>query len=107
MLFKVLTLATLLDLSKAYTKPTLLHMNDHPSHLTEGRAGYINIYIYGEDIPAEVIDNNGGTTYVRAYYGDFPRVITATNDLKAKAEILRGDDLKLHAGDAITSTFQP
>ena len=84
------------------TKLTLLHVNDHHSHLTEGSAGYINIY--DDDIPTEVSSNNGDTTYIRAYYGGFPRLVTAFKDLEAKAIDNGRDVLKLHAGDAITGT---
>ena len=86
----------------ADTKLTLLHINDHHSHLTERSAGYVNIY--GDDIPAEVAANNGGTTYIRAYYGGMPRLVTAFDALQADAEANGRDVLRLHAGDAITGT---
>jgi len=99
---KINVLAAIFALSKADTHLTLLHINDHHSHLTESSAGYVNIY--GDDIPADVSASNGNTTYIRAYYGGFPRMVTALNDLKASAEALGRDVLKLHAGDAITGT---
>lgn len=84
------------------TKLTLLHINDHHSHLTEGSAGYLNIY--DEDIPSDVAANNGGTTYLRAYYGGMPRLVTAFDALQAEAESNGRDVLRLHGGDAITGT---
>ncbi len=99
----VLPLLALTGLSSAAeTKLTLLHINDHHSHLTESSAGYVNIY--DSDIPAEVSANNGNTTYIRAYYGGFPRIVTAFRDLESAAVAGGRDVLKLHAGDAITGT---
>jgi 5'-nucleotidase/UDP-sugar diphosphatase len=88
--------------ANAQTKLTLLHINDHHSHLSESSAGYINIF--GSDIPSAVSTNNGGTTYVRAYYGGMPRLVTAFNELQDTAESNGRDVLRLHAGDAITGT---
>lgn len=102
MIFPLLALASVVGFTQADTHLTLLHINDHHSHLTESSAGYLNIY--ASDIPSDVTDMHGGTTYLRAYYGGFPRVITAMNDLKASAEANGRDVLKLHAGDAITGT---
>ncbi len=85
------------------TKLTLLHVNDHHSHLTEASAGYVNIY--GDDIPSAVSASNQGTTYIRAYFGGYPRLVTAFNDLHAAAEEQGRDVLRLHAGDAITGTI--
>jgi len=81
---------------------TLLHINDHHSHLTESSAGYVNIF--GDDIPSSVSDNNSGTTYIRAYYGGFPRIVSAFKALEAEAVSSDRDVLKLHAGDAVTGT---
>ncbi|GFH47259.1 hypothetical protein CTEN210_03733 [Chaetoceros tenuissimus] len=102
MIFPLLALASVVGFTQADTHLTLLHINDHHSHLTESSAGYLNIY--ASDIPSDVTDMHGGTTYLRAYYGGFPRVITAMNELKASAEANGRDVLKLHAGDAITGT---
>jgi 5'-nucleotidase/UDP-sugar diphosphatase len=77
-------------------------MNDHNSHLTEKSAGEINIY--DSDFPSEVSENNGGTTYIRAYYGGMPRLVTASNALQGEAEVNDCDVLKVHAGNAITGT---
>ena len=54
------TVASSGALVAAETKLTLLHINDHHSHLTEKSAGYVNIF--GEDIPSSVSANNGNTT---------------------------------------------
>lgn len=77
-------------------------VNDHHSHLTERSAGYVNVF--GEDIPPSVSANNGNTTYVRAYFGGFPRLVTAFQDLENDAAERGRDVLRLHAGDAITGT---
>jgi 5'-nucleotidase/UDP-sugar diphosphatase len=84
------------------TKLTLLHINDHHSHLTESSAGYINIP--GGFIPSAVSENNGNTALIRAYYGGMPRLVTAFNALQEQAEANGRDVLKVHAGDAITGT---
>ena len=102
MIFKLVALLSVVGFTHAETKLTLLHINDHHSHLTEGSAGYLNVY--GDDIPSDVAASNGDTTYLRVYYGGFPRVVTAMNELKAAAEAEGRDVLKLHAGDAITGT---
>lgn len=102
MIFQLLALVSLVGFTQADTHLTLLHINDHHSHLTESSAGYLNIY--ASDIPSDVTDMHGGTTYLRAYYGGFPRVITAMNELKASAVANGREVLKLHAGDAITGT---
>jgi len=86
----------------AETKLTILHANDHHSHLTEKSAGYVNIF--GDDIPKSVSASNGNTTYIRAYFGGYPRIVTAFRDLELEAVGSGRDVLKLHAGDAITGT---
>jgi 5'-nucleotidase len=83
------------------TSLTILHVNDHHSHLEVDSA---SLNIYGDDIPAEVSSNNGGTTYIRAYYGGYPRIVTAFKALESEAVEKGRDVLKLHAGDAITGT---
>ena len=98
----LVTSALVVSTKAAETKLTLLHINDHHSHLTERSAGYVNIF--GDDIPAEVAANNGGTTYIRAYYGGMPRLVTAFNELQDEAESNGRDVLRVHAGDAITGT---
>lgn len=102
MIFKLSVLASVLAVSHAQTQLTLLHVNDHHSHLTESSAGYLNIE--NSDIPADVSTSNGNTTYLRAYYGGYPRLVTAFNDLQASSELAGRSVLRLHAGDAITGT---
>ena len=86
----------------AETKLTLLHVNDHHSHLQERSAGYVNIR--GDDIPSAVSANNGNTAYIRAYYGGYPRLVSAVKMLEDDAVDRGRDVLKLHAGDAMTGT---
>jgi len=43
-------------------------------------------------------------TYLRAYYGGYPPIVTAFRALQAAAEADGRDVLKVHAGDAITGT---
>ncbi len=104
MFFKFSVLSALAITSRAAspTKLTLLHVNDNHSHLAESSAGYVNIF--GDDIPSAVSTNNQGTTYIRAYFGGYPRLVTAFNDLHVTAEERGRDVLRLHAGDAITGT---
>jgi len=84
------------------TKLTILHLNDHHSHLSESSAGYVNIQ--NDDIPTSVSENNGNTKDLRVFYGGFPRLVTAMNALQSEAETNDRDVLRLHAGDAITGT---
>lgn len=103
MFIKLSVLAALARVATAVpTSLTLLHVNDHHSHLTESSAGYVNIY--DSDVPADVSANNGDSTYLRAYYGGYPRIVTAFHALQAAAEADGRDVLKVHAGDAITGT---
>mmetsp|Transcript_8365 Transcript_8365/g.10977 ORF Transcript_8365/g.10977 Transcript_8365/m.10977 type:complete len:659 (+) Transcript_8365:81-2057(+) len=104
MIFKLSLLAGLITSANAAlpTNLTLLHVNDHHSHLTESSAGSVNIQ--GDDIPSDVRSNNGGTADIRAYYGGFPRLVTAFQELEAAALADGRDVLKVHAGDAITGT---
>ena len=64
---------------------TILHMNDHHSHLDEDSIK---------------LDINGDTIKMKS--GGFPRVSAAFKDLEANA---KHHVLKLHAGDAITGTL--
>lgn len=99
-----LPLATLLTSTVAAieTKLTILHINDHHSHLSESSAGYVNIR--DDNIPASVSASNGSTKDLRVYYGGFPRLVTAMNELHLEASSNGRDVLRLHAGDAITGT---
>lgn len=86
----------------AETKLTIIHVNDPHSHLTEGSAGYVDIF--DKDIPSEISSKNGDTTNVRAYFGGYPRIVTAFQELSQDASDRGRDVMKLHAGDAITGT---
>ena len=65
---------------------TILHMNDHHSHLQEDN---VKVMLNGDE-------------YEMAS-GGFPRVVSAFNELSASAQ--HPNILKLHAGDAITGTL--
>jgi 5'-nucleotidase len=101
MKFSVATLLTS-AVTAIETKLTILHLNDHHSHLSESSSGYVSIR--DDDIPASVSASNGNTKDLRAYYGGFPRLVTAINQLHLEASNSGRDVLRLHAGDAITGT---
>jgi 2',3'-cyclic-nucleotide 2'-phosphodiesterase (5'-nucleotidase family) len=63
----------------AETKLTIIHVNDHHSHLSEDTGGYVDIF--DNDIPSEISSKNGDTTNVRAYFGGYPRIVTAFQEL--------------------------
>ena len=65
---------------------TILHINDHHSHLDE-----------------DTLDITLGTEEVEVHSGGFPRVVKAFRELEATAQT--DNILKLHAGDAITGTL--
>ncbi|CAE8612200.1 unnamed protein product, partial [Polarella glacialis] len=73
---------------------TILHMNDHHSHLS------------GETISLKQTSsmNVTGVQDIKITLGGFPRIVTAYNRLKAEAEVAGRTVLKLHAGDALTGT---
>ncbi|CAE8654404.1 unnamed protein product [Polarella glacialis] len=73
---------------------TILHMNDHHSHLS------------GETISLKQTSsmNVTGVKDIKITLGGFPRIVTAYNRLKAEAEVAGRTVLKLHAGDALTGT---
>lgn len=64
---------------------TILHMNDHHSHLDESK---------------QTLTINGSE--YKGKSGGFPRVVTAFKNLESKAG---SNVLKLHSGDAITGTL--
>jgi len=70
-------------------KLSILHVNDHHSHL---------------DSASFILSN---TTYgdVAIDYGGFPRMVTLIKKLKRDAEKMNRGVLKLHAGDALTGTL--
>lgn len=65
---------------------TILHMNDHHSHLVE------------EDFDIDVSSLDVNATEVSVKYGGFPRLVTLLNSYE------EGNVLKLHAGDALVGT---
>ncbi|CAE8632326.1 unnamed protein product [Polarella glacialis] len=75
-------------------KLTILHMNDHHSHLS------------GETISLKQTSsmNVRGVKDIKITLGGFPRIVMAYNRLKAEAEVAGRTVLKLHAGDALTGT---
>ena len=76
---------------------TILHMNDHHSHLKDDTFDYdpseLGLSVTKED--GSVIDS------VEVTYGGFPRITTLFNELSATSI----NPLKIHAGDAITGTL--
>jgi 5'-nucleotidase len=80
------------------TDLTILHMNDHHSHLTDETFTIRNTDI---DIEYAVANPLTVTTdEMRGRYGGYPRIVSLLKHLEASS----GDVLKLHAGDAITGT---
>lgn len=76
---------------------TLLHMNDHHSHLS---ADDFDFDVSGLNLAA--IDESGnGISEVKVNYGGFPMLVSLFNELS----LSESNVLKLHAGDAITGTL--
>jgi len=67
---------------------TILHINDHHSHLVERTTEL--------DVP--------GVGAVEMHTGGYPRIVKALANMKAEAMGMGDAVLKLHAGDAITGT---
>lgn len=80
----------------APTSLTILHMNDHHSHLTEGNF----------DLGADYVPSFLGPSIdrLRVYYGGFPRLVSLIRSIEEDTDTSTGNVLKLHAGDAITGT---
>lgn len=72
---------------------TILHINDHHSHLEEHD---FDLDVSG--LPLSVTPDEGE---VSVRYGGYPRMIGLVEELAAES----GNVLKLHAGDAITGTL--
>ena len=68
---------------------TILHVNDHHSHLEE------------ENFNVDGVDANITLEEVQVNYGGFPRLVSTFLHLEGESENV----LKLHAGDAITGTI--
>ena len=76
---------------------TILHMNDHHSHLEEDDFDYDT-----SGLTLNAVDSEGNAiTEVEVNYGGFARLVTLFNDM-ASTET---NSLKIHAGDAITGTL--
>ena len=69
---------------------TILHVNDHHSHLREDDF----------DIDGSVVN----IEEIKVFYGGYPRLVTAFQEMESSATSDGGNVLKLHAGDALTGT---
>lgn len=79
---------------------TILHMNDHHSHLEADDFGFD---VSGLTLSAKA-DNNGtpiDIAEVEVTYGGFPMMVSLFNTLESQNDNV----LKLHSGDAITGTL--
>ena len=79
---------------------TVLHMNDHHSHLEADDFGFD---VSGLSLSAKA-DNNGtdiDIAEVEVTYGGFPMMVSLFNTLESQ----NSNVLKLHSGDAITGTL--
>lgn len=76
---------------------TILHMNDHHSHLAAKTFSY--------DVSAMTLDArteaNAAPAAVSVTYGGFPRLVSLFDELSQQSDNV----LKLHAGDAMTGTL--
>ncbi|WP_116366894.1 NAD nucleotidase [Parahaliea mediterranea] len=76
---------------------TLLHLNDHHSHIVAERFDFdtsgLNL--------ATTTASGAAVAEVEVTYGGFPMLVTLFNTLAANAEHV----IKLHAGDAVTGTL--
>lgn len=76
---------------------TLLHINDHHSHLEQDDFDYNT-----SSLTLSATDSTGAAIpEVEVNYGGFPRLVTLFNELKASET----NPITLHAGDAITGTL--
>ena len=73
---------------------TILHVNDHHSHLEEE-----SFSLDTADLPF----NLSSTDEVTVTYGGYPRIVSLVNSLQAASTT--DGLLKLHAGDALTGTL--
>lgn len=76
---------------------TILHLNDHHSHLLEGKFD-----LKADNIPACL---SNVTQKIQIYYGGFPRLVTLIKQLERKSKEYDYNVLKLHAGDAISGSM--
>lgn len=76
---------------------TILHVNDHHSHIEEED---FDVDVSGLDLEATV-DGGGAIEEVEALYGGYPRLVSLFRTLEGQ----NTNVIKLHAGDAITGTL--
>lgn len=78
---------------------TILHMNDHHSHLAEETFG-----IALEDLPESIVAGVNTSAYeeITVTYGGLPRLVSLFDLLEATSE---NPVLRLHAGDAFSGTL--
>ena len=76
---------------------TLLHMNDHHSHLS---ADSFDFDVSGLNLSA-ADESGNGIAEVGVNYGGFPMLVSLFNELA----LSESNVLKLHAGDAVTGTL--
>lgn len=84
-MMKLLQFSLVLGLCRGFNL-TVLHVNDHHSHLTEA------------DFDLDVSSLDVNATEVEINYGGFPRLVSLLNSYT------EGNVLKLHAGDALVGT---
>ncbi len=77
---------------------TILHVNDHHSHVVPDRFGFD---VSGLDLTATADEDGAPLGEVEVPYGGYPMLVT----LFAQLEAAHDNVLKLHAGDAITGTL--
>lgn len=76
---------------------TILHMNDHHSHIAPGSFSY-NV----ESLPLAARNAEGASiSEVNVTYGGFPMLVSLFDQLSEQSE----NTVKIHAGDAITGTL--
>ena len=72
---------------------TILHINDHHSHLEQE-----NFDLRGDSVPPSLA---ASVDRLRVYYGGFPRLVSLVKKFEEEEE---NPILKIHAGDAVTGT---
>lgn len=83
--------------SRAPLKMTILHMNDHHSHIAPETFAY---NVSGLDLAART-DTNAEVSSISVTYGGFPMLVSLFDRLAAQSV----NPVKIHAGDAITGTL--
>ena len=72
---------------------TILHINDHHSHLEQE-----DFDLRGDSVPPSLA---ASVDRLRVYYGGFPRLVSLVKKIEEEEE---NPILKIHAGDAVTGT---